>query len=79
MIGKTLGHYRILQSIGAGGMGEVYRAHDVHLERDVAIKVLPTGTLSDEDVRHRFRQEALLLSKLNPCARTRAFKIWFGA
>ena len=65
MIGKTLGPYRILQSIGAGGMGEVYRAHDVHLERDVAIKVLPTGTLSDEGVRHRFHQEALLLSKLN--------------
>jgi serine/threonine protein kinase/Tfp pilus assembly protein PilF len=65
MIGKTLGHYRILQKIGAGGMGEVYRAHDVHLERDVAIKVLPTGTLSDEGARQRFRQEALLLSKLN--------------
>jgi serine/threonine-protein kinase len=65
MISKTLGHYRLLQRIGAGGMGEVYRAHDDHLERDVAIKVLPSGTLSDEGARHRFRQEALLLSKLN--------------
>jgi eukaryotic-like serine/threonine-protein kinase len=65
MIGKTLGHYRILQRIGAGGMGEVYRAHDEHLERDVAIKVLPVGTLPDEGTRSRFRQEPLLLSKLN--------------
>ncbi len=65
MIGKTLGHYRILQRIGAGGMGEVYRAHDEHLERDVAIKVLPTGTLPDEAARNRFRQEPLLLSRLN--------------
>ena len=46
-------------------MGEVYRAHDEHLERDVAIKVLPAGTLADEAARKRFRKEALALSKLN--------------
>ncbi len=65
MIGKTLGHYRIVERIGAGGMGEVYRARDEHLERDVAIKVLPAGTLADEAARKRFRKEALALSRLN--------------
>ncbi len=65
MIGRTLGHYRILEKIGAGGMGEVYRAHDERLERDVALKVLPAGTLADEAARKRFRKEALALSKLN--------------
>ncbi|MFQ5777854.1 MAG: protein kinase, partial [Terriglobia bacterium] len=65
MIGKTLSHYRIVEKIGAGGMGEVYRARDERLERDVAVKVLPTGTLADEAARKRFRKEALALSKLN--------------
>jgi len=65
MIGKTLSHYRVIEKIGAGGMGEVYRAHDERLERDVALKVLPAGTLSDESARQRFRKEALALSKLN--------------
>ncbi|MFB3154728.1 MAG: protein kinase, partial [Candidatus Acidiferrales bacterium] len=65
MIGKTLSHYRIVEKIGAGGMGEVYRARDEHLGRDVAIKVLPAGTLADEQARKRFRKEALSLSKLN--------------
>lgn len=65
MIGQTLGHYRIVEKIGAGGMGEVYRAHDEQLDRDVALKVLPPGTLSDEAARRHFRQEALTLAKLN--------------
>jgi non-specific serine/threonine protein kinase len=65
MVGKTLGHYRILEKIGEGGMGVVYLAHDERLDRDVALKVLPEGAISDEDVRKRFRQEALILSKLN--------------
>ena len=65
LVGQTLGHYRIAEKIGAGGMGEVYRAHDEHLNREVAIKVLPSGTLSDESSRKRFRNEALTLSRLN--------------
>jgi serine/threonine-protein kinase len=65
LIGKTLSHYRIVEKIGAGGMGEVYRAHDERLERDVALKVLPQGTLANETARKRFRKEALALSKLN--------------
>ena len=65
MIGQTFGHYRVLEKIGAGGMGEVYRAHDQHLERDVALKILPAGFLADEAARKRFRREALALSKLN--------------
>ncbi|MFQ5777839.1 MAG: protein kinase [Terriglobia bacterium] len=65
MLGQTFGHYRIVEKIGAGGMGEVYRARDEHLGRDVAIKVLPAGTLADQAARKRFRKEALSLSKLN--------------
>ena len=65
MIGQTFGHYRIVAKIGAGGMGEVYRAHDQRLDRDVALKVLPPGTLSDGAARKQFRKEALTLSKLN--------------
>ncbi len=65
MLGKNLGHYRIVQQIGAGGMGVVFLAHDEQLERDVAIKILPPGTLADENARKRFRQEALSLAKLN--------------
>src|SRR5271166_4138386 len=65
MIGQTLGHYRILEKVGAGGMGVVYRAHDEQLERDVALKVLPSGTLSDNPSRRLFRKEALALAKLS--------------
>jgi serine/threonine protein kinase/dienelactone hydrolase len=63
--GDTLAHYRIVEKIGAGGMGVVYRARDEHLARDVAIKVLPPGTLVDESARKHFHKEALILSQLN--------------
>ena len=65
MIGQTLGHYRILEKLGSGGMGVVYRARDEQLERDVAVKVLPSGALTDESARRHFRKEALALAKLN--------------
>ncbi|HXN22436.1 MAG TPA: protein kinase [Candidatus Dormibacteraeota bacterium] len=65
MIGQTLGHYRITEKLGAGGMGVVYRARDERLERDVALKVLPAGALRDDAARRQFRKEALVLAKLN--------------
>lgn len=65
LVGQVLGHYRILEQIGAGGMGVVYRAHDERLDRDVALKVLPRNSLADESAHKRFRKEALTLSKLN--------------
>jgi serine/threonine protein kinase/tetratricopeptide (TPR) repeat protein len=64
-IGQVLGHYRIDQQIGAGGMGVVYLAHDEQLDRDIALKVLPAGTLADEVARKQFRKEALALAKLS--------------
>ncbi len=65
MLDRTLGHYRITERIGAGGMGEVFLARDTHLNRDVAIKVLPAGSLADDGARRRFRNEALTLSRLS--------------
>lgn len=65
MLGQRLGHYRVVVKIGAGGMGEVYRAHDERLDRDVALKVLPAGVLADESARKRIRKEALVLARLN--------------
>ena len=65
MLPETLSHYRVLEKIGAGGMGVVYRAHDELLDRDVALKVLPAGSLEDGRTRQRFRREALALAKLN--------------
>jgi TolB-like protein/Tfp pilus assembly protein PilF len=65
VIGSTISHYRILEQLGGGGMGVVYRAHDERLDRDVALKVLPAGMLADETARSRFRREALTLSQLN--------------
>jgi eukaryotic-like serine/threonine-protein kinase len=64
-VGETLGHFLILERIGAGGMGVVYRARDKRLDRDVALKVLPSAGFADEQARKRLRREALTVSKLN--------------
>src|ERR1700746_3497463 len=63
--GRRLGPYEILSSIGAGGMGEVYRARDTRLDRIVAIKVLPTHLADDPERRERFEREARTIASLN--------------
>jgi len=65
MLGQRLGHFRIVEKIGAGGMGVVYRAHDEQLDRDVAIKVLPAASFRDPSARARLLREARTASKLN--------------
>jgi len=65
MIGKTLGHYKIIELLGAGGMGEVYRAEDTTLGRHVALKVLPADLSSDPDRLARFEREAKTLAALD--------------
>ena len=65
MIGTTFGPYRILDKLGAGGMGEVYRARDTRLDRDVAIKILPPSVAADPDRLARFEREAKTLAALN--------------
>ena len=65
LVGRQLGPYQILAPLGAGGMGEVYRARDTRLERDVAIKVLPKGFAADPDRLRRFEQEARAIAALN--------------
>lgn len=62
---SLIGRYRLLEKIGAGGMGEVFRAQDDHLGREVAIKTFAPGRLGDEEARKRLRREARLLSRLN--------------
>jgi len=65
MIGKTLSHYKVIEKIGQGGMGEVYRAKDTNLDREVAIKVLPEQFTKDPQRLARFEREAKLLAQLN--------------
>ena len=63
--GQTLLHYRILEKIGEGGMGAVYKAQDTHLDRPLAVKVLPHDKMADSERRQRFVQEAKAASSLN--------------
>jgi serine/threonine-protein kinase len=65
LIGRTLGHYRILAKLGEGGMGEVYRAHDERLDRDVAVKVLPEEVAQSADHLARFEREAKAVARLD--------------
>ena len=65
MVGKTLGHYEILEPLGKGGMGEVYLGEDTRLGRKVAIKVLPEEYASDPERLARFEQEARAAAALN--------------
>ena len=67
MIGTSLNQYRITATVGAGGMGEVFRARDTRLNRDVAVKVLPKAFAADAD-RLRLEQSALSLAALHPRA-----------
>jgi serine/threonine protein kinase len=65
LIGTTLGHYRLTALLGRGGMGEVYRARDTRLDRDVALKVLPTAMAADPARLERFEREAKTVASLN--------------
>ena len=65
MLGQRLGHFEILSLLGEGGMGAVYKARDTHLDRDVALKVLPHDKMADPDRKRRFAQEAKAASALN--------------
>src|SRR5277367_1917589 len=65
MIGRTIAHYRIAAAIGAGGMGDVYRATDTKLGRNVALKVLPSDVSGDPERLGRFQREARAVAALN--------------
>src|ERR1700681_3553778 len=65
MIGRTILHYQVVETLGRGGMGIVYKARDTHLDRFVAIKVLPPEKVADPERKRRFVQEAKAASALN--------------
>src|SRR6266568_7366812 len=65
MLGKSIAHYLVVERLGQGGMGVVYRARDTHLDRFVALKVLPPERVADPERKRRFVQEAKAASALN--------------
>lgn len=65
MVGTTLNHYRVVRSLGSGGMGEVYLADDTRLKRQVAIKILPPSVAAQPDRHARFEREAQAIAALN--------------
>src|SRR5437867_989679 len=65
MHGKSVAHYQVMEKLGEGGMGVVYKARDTHLDRFVALKILPAAKVSEPERKRRFIQEAKAASALN--------------